>query len=187
MQVQGRRGAVQIVMRRIVAACVGVAVIAAAPTASAQPAAPAQPPAADVSAEPAPAIDAQALGVSIPRIARRLQADARARADGDAPLKLEYFIDVYGTAPALRFFMGQDLNYGAVPSTAPTHSDMISQMTPQEFSSPVADFFGLAVSAAKAGVKKVDDWRYQRDLRAYQKLIEAGRNVPAPQPPRRIE
>ena len=107
-----------------------------------------------------------------------------ARTQGDAPLKLEYFVDVYGTAPALRFFTGEDLVFGAVPGTAPTHSDMIYQLTPQAFRSPTVDFLGLAYAAASAGVRKVDDWRYQRDLRAYQKLIESGRNPPAPQPPR---
>ena len=122
--------------------------------------------------------------MSIPRITRRLQADAHARSQGDAPLKLEFFVDVYGTAPAWRFFDDQDLVFGGVPSSAPTHADMIYQMTPQAFRSPVVDFFGLAVAAANAGVRKIDDWRYQRDLRAYQKMLEAGRNVPAPQPPR---
>jgi hypothetical protein len=167
------------VMRRVVAAFVGLAVMVAATATHAQP------PAPDAAADPAPAINPAALGVSIPRIARRLQADATARAQGDAPLKLEYFVDVYGTAPTLRFFTGPELQYGAVPYTAPTHSDMIYQMTPQAFRSPVADLFGLAMAAAKAGVNKVDDWRYQRDLRAYQKLIESGQNRPAPQPPRR--
>jgi hypothetical protein len=166
-------------MRRVVPAAIGLAVMLTAAAGHAQSPAP-DPPAATPAA-----INPDALGVSLSTITRRLQADARARAQGDAPLKLEYFVDVYGTAPALRFFSGQDLQYGAVPYTAPTHSDMIYQMTPQPFRSPVADFFGLAVAAASAGVKKVDDWRYQRDLRAYQKLLEAGHDVPAPQPPRR--
>jgi hypothetical protein len=30
----------------------------------------------------------------------------------------------------------------------------------------------------------VQDWNYARALAAYKKQIEAGRNVPAPQPPR---
>ena len=47
------------------------------------------------------------------------------------------------------------------------------------------DFLGLAYAAASAGARKVQDWRYERDLRAYYKLIESGRNIPAPQPPRR--
>jgi hypothetical protein len=165
----------------VVAALVGLALAAPAALAQAQ----AQGPAASSTTPPAPAIDANALGVSISRISRRLQADARARSDGDSPLKLEYFIDVYGTAPALRFFDGQDLRYGAIPMSPPTHADMLFQMTPQAFRSPRVDFLCLAYAAANAGAKKIEDWRYLRDLRAYQKLIEAGRNVPAPQPPKR--
>jgi hypothetical protein len=170
-------------MRRLVAALVGLVVAAAAAPLSAQ--APQPAPSSTTAPAPAPAIDPHALGVSVSRISRRLQADARARSDGDAPLKLEYFVDVYGTAPALRFFDGQDLRYGAIPMSPPTHADMLFQMTPQAFRSPRVDFLGLAYAAANAGARKVEDWRYLRDLRAYHKLIESGRNVPAPQPPRR--
>lgn len=169
-------------MRRLAAALVGVAVAVIPAATLAQAPAPSSttpPPAA------ASAIDAEALGVSLSRISRRLQADARARSRGDSPLKLEYFVDVYGTAPALRFFDGQDLRYGAIPMSPPTHADMLFQMTPQAFRSPRVDFLGLAHTAASAGTRKVEDWRYLRDLRAYQKMVESGRNLPAPQPPRR--
>lgn len=129
-------------------------------------------------------VDATALGVSFERIHRRLAADSQARSAGLGPLRLEYHIDVYGTAPALRFFTGQDLVYGSVPGSAPTHSDMLHMFTPQEFRAPSVNFFGLAMGAAMAGAKKVQDWQYQRDLKAYQKAVEAGRNMPAPKPPR---
>jgi hypothetical protein len=172
-------------MRRLLTALIALFVLSPAGVVAQAPvpssAAPAPPPATAAEV----AIDPTAMGVSISRISRRLQADAVARTQGDAPLKLEYFVDVYGTAPELRFFIGQDLVYGAVPGSAPTHSDMIYQLTPQAFRSPTVDILGLAYAAASAGVRKVDDWRYQRDLRAYQKLIESGRNLPAPQPPRR--
>ena len=72
-----------------------------------------------------------------------------------------------------------------MPGSAPTHADMLYQLTPQAFRSPRVDILGLASAAAAAGTRKVQDWRYERDLRAYQKLIESGRVVPAPQPPRR--
>jgi hypothetical protein len=169
-------------MRRLVAALVGLSVAVIPAAAVAQAPVPS-------STTPAPAattaINPEALGVSLARISRRLQADARARSQGDSPLKLEYFVDVYGIAPSLRFFDGQDLRYGAIPMSPPTHADMLFQMTPQAFRSPRVDFLGLAYSAATAGARKVEDWRYLRDLRAYQKMIESGRNLPAPQPPRR--
>jgi hypothetical protein len=167
-------------MRCLVAALIGLAVAATPATSTAQA------PTASSTTQPAATstIDATALGVSLSRISRQLRIDQQARAEGDSPLRLEYFVDVYGTAPALRFFSGPDLLYGAVPGSAPTHSDMLYQLTPQAFRSPRVDFLGMAYAAASAGARKVQDWRYERDLRAYQKLIESGRIVPAPQPPR---
>lgn len=162
-------------MRRLLAAVLGLAV-AAAPV-LAQEAAPAQ-------AVAEGNVDARALGVSFERIQRRLAADSRARSQGESPIKLEFHVDVYGTAPALRFFAGQNLAYGAVPNSAPTHRDMLQMFTPQEFRAPVVDFFGLAMGAATAAARKMQDWQYQRDLKEYQKWVEAGRNIPAPKPPR---
>ena len=169
-------------MQRLVAAVLGLAVAALPATVAAQVPAPSSTTAADQSA---PAVDPYALGVSISRIRRQLRVDEQARSQGDAPLKLEYFVDVYGTAPTLRFFAGPELVYGGVPGSAPTHADMLYQLTPQAFRSPRVDILGLATAAASAGARKVQDWRYDRDLRAYQKLIESGKVVPAPQPPRR--
>lgn len=134
--------------------------------------------------DPPPAVNAEALGISMAKIKRRLAADSRARTQGSAPLKLEYRVDVFGAAPALRFFAGQDLRFGGVPSSAPTHADMLYMFTPQAFRSPRVDFLGLAAGAASAGAKKVQDWRYLRDLRNYQRLVESGVNVPAPAPPK---
>jgi hypothetical protein len=165
-------------MRRLLAAVLAVSLAAAPLPALAQ----AQPQTAPT--DPAPAINPEALGVSVSRIQRRLAADSRARTEGNTPLKLEYRVDVFGTAPALRFFAGQDLRFGGVPSSAPTHADMLYMWTPQEFRSPRVDFLGLALGAATAGAKKVQDWRYLRDLRNYQRLVESGVNVPAPEPPK---
>ena len=166
----------KLVMRRLLAAVLAVSLAAAPLPALAQ----SQPP----STAAAPAINPEALGVSVSRIQRRLAADSRARTEGNTPLKLEYRVDVFGTAPALRFFAGQDLRFGGVPSSAPTHADLLYMWTPQEFRSPRVDFLGLALGAATAGAKKVQDWRYLRDLRNYQRLVESGVNVPAPEPPK---
>jgi hypothetical protein len=169
-------------MRRLLAAVLGLAV-AAAPVA-AQDAVPGQAAAPPAAPAAQGAIDAHSLGVSFDRIHRRLAADSRARSNGESPIKLEFHVDVYGTAPALRFFAGQNLAYGGVPHSAPTHGDMLQMFTPQEFRAPVVDFFGLAMSAATAAARKMQDWQYQRDLKEYQKWVEAGRNLPAPKPPR---
>ena len=164
-------------MRRLFAALLAISLADAPAPAMGQAA-------ADDPAQP-PAINAQALGVSMARIQRRLEADSRARIGGSSPLKIEYRVEVFGTAPALRFFPGQDLVFGGVPGSAPTHRDMLYQMTPQLFRQPTVDFLGLAMSAASAGKRKVQDWQYLRDLRNYQRLVESGVIVPAPQPPRK--
>lgn len=132
-----------------------------------------------------PTIDGTALGVSLPRIQRRLAADSKAESTGSTPLKLEYYVDVYGTAPLLRFFVGESLVYGAVPGSAPTHRDMLWHVTPQQLRSPRVDLLGLAAGAAMYGARRMKDWQYDRDLAAYKKLIESGTIVPAPQPRRR--
>jgi hypothetical protein len=130
----------------------------------------------------APAIDANALGISLSRISRRLAAESAARSEGGSPLNLEFHVDVYGNAPQLRFFTGQDLVYGAVPGSSPTHRDMMMHVTPQAFRSPRVDFLSLLGGVAMYGAKKAQDWNYDRQYEAYRKLVEAGQNVPAPKP-----
>ena len=161
-------------MRRLLTALLACVMTAAAASAQTAPVAPAS--------TPAPAIDASALGISLSRISRRLAAESQARSEGASPLKLEYFVDVYGNAPELRFFTGQDLVYGGVPGSAPTHRDMMMHVTPQAFRSPRVDFLSLISVAAMYGAKKTQQWNYDRQYEAYRKLVEAGRNVPAPKP-----
>lgn len=160
-------------MRRFLAALL-VSAVATAPAAAQTAAAPA--------ATAAPAIDPHALGISLSRISRRLAAESEARSEGASPLKLEFHVDVYGNAPQLRFFTGQDLVYGAVPGSAPTHRDMLMHVTPQAFRSPRVDFLSLLAGAAVYGAKKAQDWNYDLQYEAYRKLVEAGQNVPAPKP-----
>jgi hypothetical protein len=163
-------------MRRILAVFAMLLVAATSAIAQSEPPAP---------TSAAPTIDGASLGVSLSRIQRRLAADSQARSRGTSPLKLDFYIDVYGTAPAYRFFSGQDLVYGAVPGSAPTHRDMLWHVTPQAFRQPRVDFLSLAAGAAMYGARKAKDWNYERELAAYKKRIESGQIVPAPQPPKR--
>ncbi|MEZ5418592.1 MAG: hypothetical protein R2708_14790 [Vicinamibacterales bacterium] len=160
-------------MRRTLAAAVVVA-MAASPAATF----------AQTASGPAPAVDAAALGVSLSRIQRRLVAESQARSEGVSPLKLDFFVDVYGVAPRLVFFDPRELLYGPVPGSAPTHGDMIRHNLPQAFRSPRVDFLGIVTGVAMYGAKKVQRWDYERDLAAYRKRVEAGENVPAPKPPK---
>ena len=166
----------------MVLGCV-VAVTPAALHAQTPPSATPVPPVATAAPPAAPAIDAGALGISLSRIARRLNADSQARSAGTSPLSLAFHIDVFGSAPELKLFTGQDLFYGAVPGSSPTHRDMLSHVTPQAFRSPRADVLGAISRASRYGARKAELWNYDRQYEAYRKLIEAGQNATAPKPP----
>lgn len=169
-------------MRCLFVTLIGALVAAAPSMASGQTTS--QAPAASApAAAPTPAVDANALGISLSRISRLLNADAATRPGTPGLLKFEYHIDVYAEAPELRFFTGQDLVYGGVPGSAPTHRDMLMHVTPQPFRSPRADLFGLVSSAAMFGARKARERDYERQYEEYRKLVEAGRNVPPPKPP----
>ena len=115
-------------------------------------------------------VNAAALGVSLSRIQRRLTAESVAR--------------TAGASPRLVFFDPQELLYGPVPGSAPTHRDMIQHNLPQAFRSPRVDFLGMITGVAMYGARKVQRWDYERDLAAYKKRVEAGENIPAPKPPK---
>ena len=83
-------------------------------------------------------VDVSRLPIDLDRIQRQLkQSAAREERDG---LNLRYVIDVYGKAPRIELVTpGENLKYGPVPGTAPSHSDMMQFWTPQEFRSPPMD------------------------------------------------
>jgi len=83
-----------------------------------------------------PGVDLGRLPVSVSRISRQIrQAEVREDRNG---LRLNYTIQVYGETPKLKLITPLDnLRTGNVPGSAPTHNDMIRQMTPLEFSAPV--------------------------------------------------
>ena len=117
-------------------------VLSLAVAAAAQNPAPAAPP---PTAPAAPAVSGQTeqYGLNLARIQRGLRRSAE-RQDYDG-LTLRYYVDVYAPAPPINLFTRQDnLTYGPVPYGAPTHSDMMQLVTPQEFRAPAADFSGIA-------------------------------------------
>jgi len=83
-----------------------------------------------------PGVDLDRLPVNISRISRQMrQAEVKEERNG---LRLNYTIQVYGEAPKIKLITPLDnLRTGTVPGSAPTHADMIRQMTPLEFSAPV--------------------------------------------------
>ena len=97
-------------------------------------------------------VDVSRLPLDLHRIQQRLQQD-RARDESEG-LNLRFTIDVYAKAPPLVIFgPGDDLTNGPVPESAPTHRDMIDQVTPKEYRPPVADFGALARWLAKRSGK----------------------------------
>jgi len=83
-----------------------------------------------------PGVDLGRLPVNVSRISRQIrQADVKEERNG---LRLNYTIQVFGESPKLKLITPLDnLLTGSVPGSAPTHNDMIRQMTPLEFSAPV--------------------------------------------------
>ena len=73
------------------------------------------------------------LPVSLARIRRKL---AQAPPSHASLLRLDVYVEVIGKAPASHIFEGVDLHAGPVPYGAPTHSDLIRHVTPEEFRSP---------------------------------------------------
>ena len=94
------------------------------------------------SAAHAQSVDVNRLPLNIERIQRALRQSAvREEREG---LKLRYVVDVYAQAPPIVIFTREDnLLTGPVPYGAPTHKEMVEQVTPREYRAPVADFSAL--------------------------------------------
>ena len=115
----------------------------AAPAAAQKPGPAPAAPAPSAPAAPAASGQTEQYGLNLARIQRGLRRSAE-RQDYDG-LNLRYYVDVYAPAPPINLFTRQDnLSYGPVPYGAPTHSDMMQLVTPQEFRAPAADFSGIA-------------------------------------------
>jgi hypothetical protein len=105
----------------------------AAPAAAQQPAAEQKKPGT---------VDVDRLPLNLNKIQRELRhaADLEER-EG---LNLRYTLQIYGAAPPLELFNEEsNLVNGPVPYGAPTHRELINQVTPQEFRAPYADFSAL--------------------------------------------
>lgn len=116
--------------------------------------------------------DIDALGVSFDRIRREMRQLPPSTVK--SPLKLEYYVEVRGTAPPILLFKPGELTTGPVPYGAPTHSDVLALFTPIEFSAPAMPISTLAIM----GIQKLIAWevnraRQQRAEEARRKAIEA--------------
>ena len=89
------------------------------------------------------AVDVGKLSLNLARIQKQLQQQ-NIREDRDG-LNLRYFVPVYGQAPRIELFQQREpgLFTAPPPYGAPTHRQMIEQVTPQEYRAPAADFSSL--------------------------------------------
>jgi len=113
---------------RPLAAVVLTSLMAAVPpvrAASPQQRADSQPQVQSPPAEPS----IQALGVSLDRIRRQLRETPPTRTS--SPLKLEYHVEVVGTAPRLKLFVGFDIGRDtAVQYGGMTHAEFLKLTAP---------------------------------------------------------
>lgn len=126
-------------------------------------------------------IDPSKLGVSMSRIQQGLRmSESRQEASG-SPLRLEYQIQVFGTAPRIDVLGDFDIGVGAPLSYgAPTHNDFVNQWTPQAYRSPPVPFSSLAGWALFQLVKRADKSKCEREIEEYRALVMQG--VPAAAP-----
>lgn len=162
-------------MKRRAAASVLAIVAIASPAWGQQPTAGSQPP----PPEATPPIDPYKLGISLSRIRRELQeVETREQQSGE-PLRLEFTIDVYGTAPRIDLLENFPVS-GPIPYGPPTHQEVLDQLTPKEFSSPVVPLSSFAFWAAQQLISKSKKQRCEAELAEYKRLVMQGVNVAAP-------
>ena len=83
--------------------------------------------------------DVDKLPVNLQRISRDIQQTPTAREQRNG-LGLRYLIQVIARTPSLLLFTKDDnLVNGPVPHSAPSHQEMIEQVTPEPFSAPAGD------------------------------------------------
>ena len=109
--------------------------------------------AAQAAAAQQTAVDVSRLPLDLSKITRALRQTPGTESRNG--LHIRYTIDVYGSAPRIELFTKEDnLVSGPVPYGAPTHRDMISQVTPIEFRAPIMDFSALLRWLSDKGNKK---------------------------------
>jgi hypothetical protein len=87
-------------------------------------------------------VDVKRLPLDLTKVTRQLRQTAGTESHNG--LLIRYRVEVYGQSPRIELFTRQDnLATGPVPYGAPTHHDMINQVTPIEYRAPIMDFSAL--------------------------------------------
>lgn len=137
-------------------------------------------PSAAASADPQ--IDATKLGVSLARIQKGLRVTESREKEkrSGAALRLEFQVQVYGSAPKIEVLKGIDLFNGPVPGSAPTHRQFIDFVTPQIYRTPGLPLSALAGWAATQLWQKSKKAKCEEEIEAYRAMVMQGISVSAP-------
>src|SRR5688572_16260269 len=127
-----------------------------------------------------PVIDPTKLGVSLSRIRKGLRTAETREKTNPGGLRLEFNVQVYGRAPRIDVLQGLDLVNGAVPGTAPSHSQLIEFVTPQIYRTPTMPVSAFAAWAAKWLADKSKKTRCEEEIATYRALVMQGVPVAAP-------
>jgi len=126
-------------------------------------------------------VDASKLGVSMSRIQRGLRLSESREQSTGTPFKLEYQIQVYGTAPRIDVLQDFDIGQTAPLSYgAPTHNDFLRQWTPQAYRSPRWPVGALAGWALVQVTKRAEKSKCEEEIANYRALVMQGVSAPAP-------
>jgi hypothetical protein len=103
------------------------------------------------------------LPFSVARIKDKLGDAPASKLDG---LRLDFHVEVLGTAPKIELFENFDLKSSAVQYGGMTHGEFLNLVTPREFRSPTIDFLSLGMMLAQAlggrAYQGLGDWRLDR-------------------------
>jgi hypothetical protein len=154
-----------------------IVLLASAVAASAQQTQ-AEPPAPE--APPAATIDATKLGVSLSRIEKGLRVQPSTETQSGNAIRLNFQVQVYGTAPRIDLFKDFDPVGGPDRYGAPSHSQMVQYWTPQEFSSPVMPISAIAWALGKYVWGQAKKSQCEEEIRQYRELVMQGVDVAAP-------
>ena len=126
-------------------------------------------------------IDATKLGVSLSRIQKGLRVAEVKEKENREGLRLEFNVQVFGVAPRIDVIPdGEDLVFGPVPGTAPSHPQFLEFVTPQIFRTPAMPISTFAMWAAQWLADKSKKQRCEDEIANYRALIMQGVNVAAP-------
>ena len=158
-------------MRRMLAGWLALS-LTWSPAAAAAQQAP-QPPASQAAAEPQPSPasgpSVEALGLSFTRIKREL--GERPPSKNKTPLKLEFYVEVMGIAPAIQLFTPEELAPGPVSGGPPTHWEMVNTLwTKPEFRAPAVPISSLAIWGISKIVKYEVEQAKKRKAEAERRL-----------------